>query len=73
MIKNAVIFLQIVVAILMTGSILMQSKGVGLGRAWGGGGGFYKSRRGVEKIVFYFTIICVALFLILSLISLLLA
>ena len=49
--------------------ILMQAKGVGLGKAWGGSGEFYKNRRGVEKIVFRATIVTASFFLILSLLS----
>ena len=64
-------FIQIIISALLVVLILLQAKGVGLGRAWGGGGEFYKSRRGVEKIVFYFTVLLVALFLISSVLSLL--
>lgn len=50
--------------------IILQAKGVGLGSTWGGGGEFYKSRRGVEKIVFNLTIFLVVIFLITSILSL---
>lgn len=63
--------LQIIVAILLITFVLIQAKGVGLGRAWGGGGEFYKSRRGVEKIVFYATLLLVGIFLITSISTLL--
>lgn len=69
--RNIMPFIQIIISALLVGLILLQAKGVGLGRAWGGGGEFYKSRRGVEKIVFYFTVLLVALFLISSILSLL--
>lgn len=68
--KNAFIILQVVVALGLIILIMMQSKGVGLGRAWGGSGEFYKNRRGVEKIVFNLTIALVGLFLISSILSL---
>ncbi len=51
----------------------MQAKGVGLGRAWGGGSEFYKSRRGVEKIIFRLTITVAALFLISSILNVLIS
>jgi preprotein translocase subunit SecG len=69
--RNVMPFIQIIISALLVVLILLQAKGVGLGRAWGGGGEFYKSRRGVEKIVFYFTIFLVILFLISSILSLL--
>lgn len=62
--------LQIIISGLLIGLILMQSKGVGLGRAWGGGGDFYKSRRGVEKVIFNFTVVVAMLFLASSILSL---
>lgn len=69
--SNVLLIAQIVISILLIIVILLQAKGVGLGRAWGGGGEFYKSRRGVEKIVFRATIALVILFLISSLLNLL--
>lgn len=62
---------QIVVSVLLIALIVLQAKGTGLGRAWGGGGEFYKSRRGVEKIIFRATIILVFLFLLSSIVNLL--
>jgi preprotein translocase subunit SecG len=69
--KNIVPVIQIIVSAAVICLIILQAKGVGLGRAWGGAGDFYKSRRGVEKVIFNFTVILAALFLISSIISLL--
>lgn len=68
--KNIILFVQIVVSVSLITLIILQAKGVGLGRTFGGGGEFYKSRRGVEKIVFNLTIALVAVFLITSILSL---
>ena len=47
----------IVLSIALIGSILLQSKGAGLGGLFGGeGGGFVKTRRGAEKYLFNLTI-----------------
>ncbi|MBI5452539.1 preprotein translocase subunit SecG [Candidatus Gottesmanbacteria bacterium] len=62
--------IQIIIATSIIALILLQAKGVGLGRTFGGGGEFYKSKRGVEKIVFYLTIFAVSVFLLSSVISL---
>jgi len=70
--RIALIFIQIFVAIMLITLILSQAKGAGLGSAWGGGSEFYTSRRGMEKILFITTIVLAALFLLLSIISLLL-
>lgn len=70
--KNVVVIIQFVVSCLLITTILLQAKGVGLGRAWGGGGEFYRSKRGVEKILFKITIILAFIFLLSSLVSVLL-
>jgi len=59
---------QVLVAILLMIAILMQSKGAGLGGAFGGtGGGVYLTKRGLEKKLFTATIILAILFILLSL------
>lgn len=64
------LFLQIILGTLVVTSILLQSRGAGIGSAWGGGGEFYSTRRGVEKILFRATIILVVLFSLVSLVQL---
>ena len=65
--------LVIVDSILLIVSVLMQSKGVGLSSTFGGGGDFYRSRRGVEKILYYATIAFAAIHFIISIIRVILA
>jgi len=62
----------IIVSVALVASILLQSKGIGLGSLSGSDtGGVYTKRRGVEKILFYITIGMSVLFVILALISVL--
>lgn len=68
--KNLILIFQIAVSLSLIVLIVLQAKGVGLGRAWGGDGGFYKSRRGVEKIVFNLTVGLVFVFLVTSILTL---
>jgi len=51
--------------------ILLQPRGAGLGSAFGGSsaGSVYKTRRGVERLVFNLTIVFVILFALVSLLS----
>lgn len=49
--------LQLILSTLMVLLVLIQSKGKGLSGALTGSGGFYGSRRGLEKIVFILTIV----------------
>lgn len=53
---------QIVLAILLIVVILLQQRGSGLGMAFGGESNVYRSKRGMEKIIFYATIVIAVLF-----------
>jgi protein translocase SecG subunit len=50
--------------------ILLQGRGAGLGSAWGGGGEFYQTRRGIERLTFILTLIFIFLFFIVSILNL---
>lgn len=67
--KNALLFINIIASILMVVLILVQGRGAGLGSAWGGGGEFYQTRRGVEKLTLRITTILIVAFFILSCIN----
>ena len=56
----------LVVAIIITVLILLQGKGAGLGNAWGGGGEFFQTRRGIEKVTLQVTVGLIVLFLVFS-------
>ncbi|HJZ05452.1 preprotein translocase subunit SecG [Candidatus Amesbacteria bacterium RIFCSPHIGHO2_01_FULL_48_32] len=60
---EALTIVQIIVAVIMAGLILLQAKGVGLGRSLGG---LYHSKRGIEILVFRATIILAVLFVTVS-------
>jgi preprotein translocase subunit SecG len=60
---------EILVSIGLIASILLQSRGAGLGATFGGESSAYRSRRGVEKTLFQFTIVLAALFVVICLIS----
>ena len=62
MVENYLKILQIIFAILVVILILLQQQGSGLGSAFGGEGNFYRSKRGLEKVFFYLTIILIVLF-----------
>lgn len=66
-------FAEIMVSIGLIAAILLQSRGAGLGATFGGESSAYRSRRGVEKTLFQFTIVLAALFVIICLVSFLTA
>ncbi len=67
---NVLIIITIILSVLITIMILVQGRGAGLGSAWGGGGEFFQTRRGIEKVTMQFTVVLIALFFIVSLINL---
>lgn len=64
----------IINSIALIASVVIQSKGVGLGGLTGvESSGVYAKRRGVEKILFWITIILSILFVLLTIITVLTA
>lgn len=61
---------QIVVCVLLTVSILLQNRAEGLGKMFGGGGEVFRTKRGFEKFLFYFTIFLIVVLVVLSLVIL---
>lgn len=62
---------QIIVSLVLITSILLQQRGSGLGSAFGGGGEFYGTLRGIQRKIFFVTIIFGALFIVLGVLNLL--
>lgn len=61
---------QLILAILLTIAILLQQKGGGLGGIFGGSSNVYSTKRGVDKILHYTTIVLAAIFFCLAVIRL---
>ena len=68
--KDYLPIFQLIVAIFLIISILFQQRGTALGSAFGGEGGFYATRRGIQKKIFWATIFLGALFIVLALLNL---
>ena len=67
---NVVDISLVVVSVALIASVILQSKGAGLGGLTGADtGGIFTARRGVEKTLFYVTIVLGALFFILAILS----
>jgi preprotein translocase subunit SecG len=64
--QDGLLTVQIILAVIITAFVLLQSQGSGLGSTWGGGGETYHTRRGVEKVIFTLTIVAVILFALVS-------
>lgn len=66
--KNILTIIQIVCSVLLILAILLQTKGGGLSSVFNGRFR-YHTKRGVEKLLFYFTIFLVAAFLGVSILA----
>jgi len=64
--------IQATLAVLLVVAILMQNRGAGLGSAFGGGGNVYHTRRSLEKVLFYATIVIAVLFFITAMVNIIL-
>ena len=62
---------QIILSVAVIIFILLQARGAGLGSAFGGSsaGSVFKTRRGVERLIFNITIVFIILFAAVSIIS----
>ena len=66
------LILQIIVSIGLIGLILLQERSAGLSGIFGGesGGGFYQTRRGIEKLTFRGTVVLIVVFVGLAILQL---
>jgi preprotein translocase subunit SecG len=56
--------LTLISMVVMTITILLQTRGSGLGSAFGGEGNMYRSRRGAERVVFNATVLSAIVFVL---------
>lgn len=63
--------IQIILSVALIAAIVLQSKGAGLGGLSGGseGGGVFRARRGVEKLLFNITIVLAIAFFLTAVIN----
>lgn len=64
---------QILVSVALVAAILLQARGTGLSGTFGGDSAVYRSRRGIERRLWQFTILLLVLFVVFSLTSFILA
>jgi preprotein translocase subunit SecG len=61
---------QILVSVILIVLILLQQRGTALGSSFGQEGGFYGTLRGVQKKIFWATVVFGAIFIVLALLNL---
>jgi preprotein translocase subunit SecG len=60
---------QLILSIALMASILLQARGTGLSGTFGGDSAVYRSRRGVERRLWQFTVLLLVLFVLFALVS----
>jgi protein translocase SecG subunit len=61
--EKALIIGQIVVSVFLTISILLQNRGAGLGSTFGGDFGGYYTKRGIERFLYWASIVLATVFI----------
>lgn len=67
---NGFQIIQMVLAVLIIVTVILQSRGSSGGMAFGGNGESYRAKKGIERLLFYATIVFSALFAAVSIIAL---
>ena len=60
---------QIIISIALIAAILLQARGTGLSGTFGGDSAVYRSRRGVERRLWQFTVLLLVLFVLFALVA----
>ncbi len=60
---------QIILGVALTVAILLQARGAGLGSVFGGTGTVFKTRRGIDKMLFRITIVFAIAFCVVSVVG----
>ncbi|MBI2776750.1 MAG: preprotein translocase subunit SecG [Chloroflexi bacterium] len=60
---------QLIVSVALVLSVLLQARGAGLSGAFGGDSSVYRSRRGIERRLWQFTVALIVLFVLFSMAS----
>jgi preprotein translocase subunit SecG len=63
---------QLIVSVALVLAILLQARGAGLSGAFGGDSAVYRSRRGIERRLWQFTVALIVLFVLFSMAAFLL-
>ncbi len=66
---NILPYAQMGLAFLLIVGVLLQQRGSGLSSTFGGAGVGYSTKRGAEKVIFYFTIVIAILFIATSILA----
>jgi protein translocase SecG subunit len=64
--QNFLLYFQIGICVVIVVAVLLQNRAEGLGKMFGGGGEVFRTKRGFEKFLYYFTIVLTLLLVTIS-------
>lgn len=65
--QKILLITQIVICTVLVVSVLLQNRAEGLGKMFGGGGEVFRTKRGLEKVLYYATIVLIIALIAISL------
>lgn len=66
-IQKILLIVQIVICAVLVVAVLLQNRAEGLGKMFGGGGEVFRTKRGLEKVLYYATIVLIIALIAISL------
>lgn len=69
-IQKILLIVQVVICGILVVSVLLQNRAEGLGKMFGGGGEVFRTKRGLEKVLYYATIVLIIALITISLLIL---
>jgi len=66
--QNIFFYVQIGICALIVVSVLLQNRAEGLGKMFGGGGEVFRTKRGFDKFLYYFTMFLALVLVAISLV-----
>lgn len=66
-VQKILLIVQVVVCAILIVTVLMQNRAEGLGKMFGGGGEVFRTKRGLEKVLYYTTIVLIVALIAISL------
>jgi len=68
--QKILLIVQVVICGILIVSVLLQNRAEGLGKMFGGGGEVFRTKRGLEKVLYYTTIVLIIALIVISLLIL---
>ena len=65
--QKILLIVEVVICAILVVAVLLQNRAEGLGKMFGGGGEVFRTKRGLEKVLYYTTIVLIIALIAISL------